>query len=230
MSSSLGFHSGAAVPAPRRPVEVATPLPAPSLTSRVISVVSMEKIPSPTGVLAVLFYAIYAGLLPMLYFFVDLDYTDNVTRGVVVGMVTLLPAFILLANDLCTWFNMALFMHLATEIDLLVSTITYATESATPEADMIWSWIGAAIVLVHLVPFVFFDHKRLNVFLAAVGVPVNVAIEVFLDTPFVPNAAISAAFFLLVALYVANDESAKKCSIVNQFLYALRTGKGWIAW
>jgi uncharacterized membrane protein (DUF485 family) len=237
-SSSLGFrHGGENVPPIRRAPSVEAALPPPSLASRLTASIQLDflpKISAPSGFLAVMFYSLFAGLLPMLLHFMgdDIDYADNVTRGVTIGLVTLLPAFILLANDCYTWFNMALFVHLANEINLLEHTLSYATASSTPDADMIWSWVGAGVVIVHLLPFFLLDSSRLNVFLAAVGIPVNLTIELFLNdkTSFMPMATFSAVSFLFVALFVTVCDCANKTSLLNHLIRVLRSGEGWIKW
>lgn len=209
------------------PVELATPLPTPSIMSRVTSRVTCG-LAIPTGFLPFVFYASYAALLPLLYFFVSTyDYSENVTRGMVIGLTSALPVVAYLAADCCTWFNMALFLHTAIEAKLLDTAITFATADGTAQHHMAWAWVGAAVVMAHLLPFFLFDNARLHLLLASVGIPVNATIAVFIDPAFLPVVVPSATFFLLLVLICPLVEGVKT-SLLGKFLAATRSCE-WIA-
>lgn len=223
--TSLGYRiGGEGIPAPKRkivqPIEDPV-LPPPSLAARLKCEMKVPK-----GFLILLLYSAYAALLPLLYFYVEYDFASTMTRGGVIGASTLLALVAILANDCCTWYNMVLLYHTAIEVKVLDTVLTYAMADTTDDVSMAWSWIGAAIVIVHLLPFFLVDWTRLLLVLAFAGVPVNAALAVYLDTAVLPVVVPSAAFLLFMTFIVTGIQGLKP-SMLSKLRIALTEG-GWL--
>ena len=223
MSTSLGYRIGGdARPVPMRvvtqPLECETSIQLPSIISRIKC-----DMKTPTGFPLLLLYSAFAALLPTLYFYMDYDYDDMMTRAGVIGASGILAVVALIANHSTTWYNMVLFYHTAIEVKLLDTTITYANASTTDEEYMVWSWVGATIVAVHLLPFYLVDIPQLLLLLAFAGVPVNTAIAVYLDPTFLPIVMQSALALFIVTFIVVGVQGLKP-SLFSKLLLSLKEG------
>jgi hypothetical protein len=224
-SSLGGINAAYPIAPPRAPAET-TPLPAPSLASRTYdTVVRNVKMPSLRGFVPLLLYSLFAAALPFMYFYGDYDYTEDMTRAGVIVLSALLGFVVLMANDCCTWYNMALFFHTAVEVRLLDTTIAVATGSTSSDADVFWSWVGAVVVIVHLLPFFLVDSP-MTLALALVGVPVNAALAVYRDVALLPIVVPSAAGFFLIACIVLSVNQLQP-SMLTKLRAALAEGT-WI--
>lgn len=237
--TSLGYRvGGEAIPTLRRPkpmVSNVDALPAPSLMSRMAFPTKM-----PTGIVFTLLYSAYAALLPLLYYYVEYDFTSDSVRAGSIVAASMLAIFTILANDCCTWYNMVLFFHTALEIKLLNTALRFATDTSTDNMSMVWTWIGSVVIIVHLVPFFLIDKARLLTLLALAGVPVNAAVALYmmtaheggsgdagsgdagmpLDISFAFLVTLSAQVLLLMTLLVANVQGQKP-SLLTKFTLAL---------
>ena len=199
--TSLGFRAGhdhiaerpRAMPRPMAPEPLA--LPAPSRSR--LPTVKMPTIPmpfTPKGFLPLLFYSAASVLFPLLLLFMTYDFTDNVVRGLFIGVAALFAFVPVISNDCCVLYNTVLFFHTGIEVKVIQTAFDYAMAADTPDYGMVLGYVGAITVIVHLVPFFLTDHPMLVSLLAVVGVPVNAAIALFLDK------SLGESMFLLVLL------------------------------
>ena len=84
---------------------------------------------------------LYAGLLlatPLCITYVQIDYTSNVSRGLLVAGSAVLALTVAHAGTTAAWFNMILLLHTGVEARVLDVAITFArTAGLTPPR---WSW------------------------------------------------------------------------------------------
>lgn len=181
---SLGFRRDADHIAERAPVRVA-----PAIPSKTVPVPAPKKsmIPSmvmgvPRGLVPTLTYSILAFLAPFLLIYLDVDRTTDTAKGVTIGLSAVAALVVVLANDCCCWYNMMLAFHTALEVKVVDMAITYSSADDTSDRGMALAILGAAVVIVHLIPFYVSDRLMLLGILAFAGVVVNTSILVFLDT------------------------------------------------
>lgn len=227
--SSLGFrarcdHNAERVPASATISIAPAPLPAPT-PRRILPALSMSV---PRGFLPLLFYAASAMLFPLIYFYVSLDFSDDVVRALAIGASGVLGLMLVLANDCCTWYNMALFFHTGIEVVVLDQTMDYIDLSTTSDTGKVLAWIGFATVIVHLIPFFVIDRPRLLTLLALVGVPVNAALTVYtqpltaLPVYYVLVTLSSTGLLLVTSIVLGIDGHAP--SMLTKLRCALRDG------
>lgn len=177
---SLGFRPRNDHIAERAPARPKPPLPVVAPEASKASCISC-KFGVPRGILPVLVYSGFAMVLPLLLTYMTYDFTDDVVRGVSIGLAGLAATVIVFVNDCCCWYNIMLFFHTALEVRVVDVALTYAYAAGTPSADMAWSIAGAVVVIVHLIPFFLTDRLLFLSVLAYAGVVVNAAINVYLD-------------------------------------------------
>ena len=183
---SLGYRRGHDHIASRRPV-AATQAPLPTTMSdthqsTLKSAISC-RLPVPRGLVPTTLYSLFALAIPLLWFFMDPpDYTDNAVRGIVIGGSALAGLIVILANDCCCWYNMMLFFHIGIEAKVVDAAIAYSQLATTDGTGQALSITAAVVIIVHLLPFLLTDRIMLLSLLAYVGVVVNVATVVFIDT------------------------------------------------
>lgn len=183
---SLGYRRGHDHIASRRPIAATQP-PLPTTTTdarrdTLLGTVSC-RLPVPRGLIPTTVYSLFALAIPLLWFFMDApDYTDNAVIGAVVGGSALAGLVVVLANDCCCWYNMMFFFHVGIEAKVVDAALSYANASTTDSTGQTLATLAAVVVIVHLVPFLLTDHIMLLSFLAYVGVVVNVATVVYVDT------------------------------------------------
>lgn len=242
MSSSLGFRRGCdhiadSHPTVRKvaPVPAAAPVPKSSRFAYLLPT-TMPTMPTPScgvfkGFVPTLLFAALAGAVPILLDYVDYDFSDNVTRGVTIGLSAAAAVSIVYANDCVTWYNMALFFHTGVEVQVVHTAIAYARADTTTDEAMALAIAGAAVVIVHLLPFYLVSRAGLLSFLAAAGVAVNTSIVVFLydlsasATPLLLVGASSLALLAITLLVLGMDEH--KPAMLGLLLAACKTGM-WI--
>ena len=136
----------------------------------------------PRGLIPTLAYSATAFLIPILFLYMSYDFTDEVTRGVTIGVAAIAATAIVYANCCCCWFNMVLFFHAAVEVRVVNTALTFAYADDTSDKDMALAIVGASIVIAHLVPFLLIDNVTPLAILAYAGVVLNAAINVYLDS------------------------------------------------
>lgn len=171
----------------------------------------------PQGLLPLLLYSGFAFLIPTLFFYVDYDYTDTMTRGLVIGGAVLGGLLVVLANSCCVWYNMALLFHTAVEVKVLDIGYRFAYAETTSNVDMGLVIAGGAVVILHLIPFFLTARTALLTFLAFAGIGVNVALVVFLDSSLLLVATGSALGLLAITQIVVGV-----CNLDPSLLTALK--------
>jgi hypothetical protein len=168
--------------------------------------------------------ACLAATVPAVSLYIDLDYSDTLTRGLIAGASGVLATAVLLANNCAVWYNMVLFYHTAVEVRVLDVVITYALqeEQSMPAAAL--AWTGASIVVIHLLPFFVIDMRRLLILLAWAGVIVNSTLVVYIDASLTVLTLSSALAFLLVTLFTFGSECTTP-SLASQLREAISSGK-----
>lgn len=179
---SLGFRKGHDHIAERAFGPRSVPaLPEDAKTSKATALPSMAcKCPIPRGFLPTLVYSSLAAIVPLLWFYMTYDYTDTMVQGGVIALAAVAGLVVVLANDCCCWYNMALFFHAGVEVKVIDTALAFSY-SATG-ADKTWSMVAAITIIVHLVPFLVTDRTLLLSFLAYAGVVVNACTLVYLDS------------------------------------------------
>ena len=215
---TLGFRRDADHIAERAPVRVprglpqSTPTPAPKksmLPSMVMGV--------PRGLIPTLIYSICAFLVPLLYLYMDYDFTTDTAKGVTIGSSALAALVMVLANDCCCWYNMMLAFHTALEVKVIDTALTFAYADDTSDSDMALAITGAVIVIVHLVPFYVSDRLPLLGVLAFAGVIVNTTILVYRDTDMLLLVGASALALLAITMIISGV-----CEIKTSLLSLIR--------
>jgi hypothetical protein len=155
-------------------------LPVPSTTRSLLQRWVPDTKMVSSGIVKTFAFSSVALVFPLLFFYnKELDVHRDFARGGVIGGAALLALALVVANDCKIWYNMALFFHIGIETKVLHVAYDYATASSTGTTAEALAWVGFGVVIAHLLPFLFFDHAKLLVLLAAVGVPVNAALLLF---------------------------------------------------
>jgi hypothetical protein len=165
--------------------------------------------------------------LPLLYYYgTSRDYTDTGTRaGVIVGAF-LSATLVVMANDCVAWFNLALALHLAIEVRVIDKLLTYANvRNGRGEAEDTLAYLTAGALIFHLVPFFFTDHARTLIFMAYIGVIVNVAVTVITSSDdLMLIVSISSTMLLGVVMLVGCVECL--CTSLYSQMVNYLTGSG----
>ena len=207
-------------------------------TSVVVDVVKTPMLPvcrvgTFKGFLLTFAYAALALLVPLLWYYIDFDTTDNVTRGVTIGLSAVATGLVVYADDCIVWYNMALFFHTGLEVYLIDVAFDYAHEAGRTDAEMGLALAGAITLIVHLVPFYLLDSKWLLTLLASAGVVVNTAVFVFLDTTRKASADlvdttlllyVGSSVALLISTLLVVGHNCMKPSMLTLLRYALMEG------
>lgn len=217
--SSLGYRRGCDKTA-ARPAELASrtvalsiapaaPHPAKKLTLPGVSVLK--------GFIPLVFYFAMFTTAPLLYQYVEYDYTSDAAR---IGVPLFAGAYalaILLANDCTVWFNMVLGAHIGLEIRVLDLLMKIGQNSSTSDGDMVIVWTAFAIVGVHLLPFLLVDHIMLLGLLAFAGVVVNAIVLVYIDSSLLLLVGLSSVMLMGTTLCIGGV-----CEVQTSLLSALR--------
>lgn len=231
--SSLGYRRGrdhnSARPselAPRGTATVAMPPPSIEEASSAQSRGMMPMMPVPKGFLPLLLYALLFLTTPLLYTYMDYDYSDAGVRGGVVATAVAAAFAIVLANDCVVWFNMVFFFHIAMEVRVLDILMEFARNDDTSEGDQVLAWTGSAVIFVHLLPFLLMDNTMLLALLAFAGIIINTVVLVYLDTTLLLTVGFSSAALLGTTLCIGGvcDVPTSMLSVLRQ---AMRDGS-WI--
>jgi hypothetical protein len=110
------------------------------------------------------------------------DFTDDTVQGLLIGGSALAGLVVVLANDCCCWYNMMLFFHIGIETKVIDSAFSYYGRDSTDATGQALSLTAAIVIILHLVPFLLSDRIMFLSLLAYVGVVVNVATVVFVNT------------------------------------------------
>jgi hypothetical protein len=143
-------------------------------------------------------------------------------RALWIALSVLAASFVVLANHCAAWYNMVLFFHIGLETHVLEHAFAYAAADGTPSAGVILASVGAAIVILHLIPFLLLDAKYLLATLAWAGVGVNVALAEYISGQTVPLLLSSTA--LLVATLATLGGDCYQPSLASQFRMAAADG------
>ena len=161
--------------------------------------------------------------VPLVHEYVDADYGKTEARGISVGVAATAALAIVGANDCVAWFNFVLFFHAGVEATVLDRLQSYALTDTTLSESEIWAWIGFGVIIAHLLPFFLMDHNAMLVPLAVVGVPINTAVVVFLDSGKLMYVGLSASMLLGTTLYVCG-QCEKRCSVMTLMKDAMGSG------
>ena len=220
-SSSLGYrsdrvHNSDLNPHPIAPhISVATALPAPA-TAPKAPFLACRALPVLRGIVPTLAYFSVAALVPILFFYASPDFESNVTRGVAIGVAIGAPIAVVFANDATVWYAMALAFHTALEVKVVHVAFDFAMTDGIEQAHMILTIIAAVVIIVHLVPFYLSDRLSMLTLLAAVGVPVNASILVFLSPTTMLLLASSSAMALLAVVLLVIGKLGLAASPLSQ--------------
>lgn len=207
MSSSLGFNTRGEMrprtPAPVRTVDV-VPETAPT-SSSMCSV--------PRGFLPLVAYSGLAAVLPLLLLFANYDFGDDMMRGGFIGAAAVAAGVIAVADDCCVYYNMALFFHAGVEAKIVEQAILFGQrdEASSGEADVsttseVLSYVGAGVILAHMLPFFLLDNKHLLKLTAFVGIPVNAAVAVYAAPEDLLLVLASASALLAIVIIVVEKD------------------------
>jgi hypothetical protein len=177
------------------------------------------------GVLTTLLFAGVFLTLPLLHFYVTVDYSQGGEKAGVVGLAAGAALLPIIAQDAVAWYNMVLFFHIGVEARLLDILFQFARTNGIPDGEMVMAWLGFGVIIAHLVPFLLVDYKSLLCLLAAVGVGVNTSVAVYLEPSLVLLAFLSSFALLQTSLCVLGCKG--RASLVSAFLRSTKTGK-WI--
>jgi hypothetical protein len=225
--TSLGYRAGHDHIAERPrmvtvPMAMASDLPPPSR-------LRLPAIPmpyTPKGFLPLLLYSAFGALFPLLLLYVTYDFQDDMVRVAFIVAATLLGLVPVLSSDCCTIYNTVLLFHTGIEVKVIQTALDYAMDDASPDHGMVMAYVGAVTVIVHLLPFYLSDHPLLLSLLATVGVPVNAALALYLDSSMLLLVLLSSyAFLATVRIVVRINEETP--SLLAQLRLALETG-AWI--
>jgi hypothetical protein len=197
-------------------MSVAMPPPASSTKS------GKSMVSVPKGLIPTLIYSLFFITFPLVSYYETMDFTATEERVGVILCSVGAAAFIVLANDCVTWFNMALFFHLGVEITVLDTLIDYA-DATSGDAETALAWTAAAIIVLHLVPFFTLDHSGLLTLLAAAGVVVNASALVFVDSDMLLLTGFSASVLLAAVLLIACIDCVHT-SLLSQLRQAVKEG------
>jgi hypothetical protein len=215
---SLGFRRDADHIAERAPVRVPRGLPqAAPVTAPKKSMIPSMVMGVPRGLVPTLTYSLFAFLAPLLFLYMDYDFTTDTAKGITIGLSAIAAVVVVLANDCCCWYNMMLAFHTALEVKVIDKTLTFAYASGTSDGDMALAIVGAIIVIVHLVPFYVSDRLMLLGVLAFAGVIVNATLLVFLDSSMLLLVGASSLALLAVTMIISGV-----CEIKTSLLSLIR--------
>ena len=197
-------------------VEIVAAPPPVSITKRMTSWIPF----APQGLFAILLYSSLAITVPVLHDYLTIDYTTDLSRGVVIGIAAATALLVPLASDACTLYNILLFFHIGNEVIIVDKSLAFAMNTANATADIALAYTGAIVVILHLIPFLILDIPLVLIILAMAGVVVNVAIAVYL----VPSQLLLIGFSataLLTATILVEGISQFKPSLLSN----LRKGR-----
>lgn len=227
MSSSLGYRYGTETGHVRtRAVDPASETEM-SLPSRVVSAV-MTRAPSkpspssscticgypmmclaPHGLMMTLLLLGGAVTLPIVYYYVDVDYSSDAARATTIGLSGLATALVFLKGDcFTTMYNVQLGFYTGVEVKVIDTAIAYAMQSSTPTEQVWLSAVAASVIAIHLIPFYTLNNPFLVTSLAAIGVVLNTAVVVFLDSTLLVVAFGSGISFLMTAMCIIVHQCA----------------------
>lgn len=198
--TSLGFVRGhdfnaqPQKPKPAQPAAAAT-LPVHTAENTKMTCMNMMIV---KGFFPLMLFSFYFALLPVLAHNIEIDYTDTLSRIVVLSCIFLAGFFVVAANCCVCWFNIALFFHIGIEVGVLQVLWTYAQEQEG--FAMVLSWITYATIIVHLIPFLVVDRGMPLTVLAFVGLLVNAATILFVHPADLVLVSASAAGLLGASL------------------------------
>lgn len=171
----------------------------------------------PQGFLMNLLYAALFLTVPLLYHYMEYDYTDDMVRGGVIATSSVVALAVVLANNYQTWFNMVFFFHVALEVKALDTILQYAQADERSDTAEALAWTAFSIIIVHLVPFLFVDQASLLIFLAFAGVITNTSALVFIDSTQLLTVGFSSTVLLGASLCIAG-----RCGVRTSLLSSLR--------
>ena len=178
------------------------------------------------GFLPCLFYATLFGAAPLLYTYVDYDYTSAEARGGVITASFVYAAIAVMANDCACWFNMLLLFHIGIEVRVMDVLMTFAKNAGTSDGHEIIAWTGFAVILVHLIPFLLVDNTMFLAVLAFAGVIVNASALIYLDPSLLLIVGFSSTV-LLMAVLCFSGHIGVRTSLLHGMRQAITSGK-WI--
>jgi hypothetical protein len=222
-TNSLGYRNEVTV-------RSSSSLPAPATQS---TPVAPCAIPVLRGFIPLMFYAAFSITVPLLAYYSTVG-ADLVTaaasdddasraegaRALWISISVIAASFIVLSNHCATWYNMVLFFHIGLEVKVLHEVINYALTDSLATTNVALSWTGAAIVMIHLIPFLLVDSKYLLATLAWAGVGVNVALTEYIFPSNTLTILLSSTS-LLVATLATLGADCYQPSIVSQFQTAM---------
>ena len=176
------------------------------------------------GFLPLFFFACFFGAVPLMFLYIDYDYTKEMARvgtGVIAATVGIL---ILGANDCLAWYNFVLFFHLGLEVKLMDDLLALAQKDGTAQSDMAMCYLGFAFVLTHLLPFFLVDYVPLLSFLAYAGLVVNTIIMLYVDSTLLLLYGLSSTA-LLAAIFCVGCSCKLEISMLSQLREAMYTGR-----
>lgn len=174
MSSSLGDRNTQRPPVvQQRSISIPSPAPPPPrpIYLRVIPT-SLPRIPMGFLPVLLLTSGFGAATACFAYFGMTADYTDVATRALTIATASIAAIAGFFARDIVLIVNSVLFTHLGLEIFIVQRAIEYA-RNESDDGSMVMAYIGAATVIVHLLPFFVLDNAMLRSILAFAGVIVN---------------------------------------------------------
>lgn len=130
----------------------------------------------PSGFLVTLTLALLAAADPLLFLYnsgLTADYSLGSTRALTAAAAVLGATAIAIFREPATLYNLALFVHIGFEVYVVDQAFLFARAADTETASMVLAYLGGAVVIVHLLPFLVIDHRDTLSFLAYVGVVVN---------------------------------------------------------
>jgi hypothetical protein len=180
----------------------------------------------PKGFLVTSLYSFFVLVFPILNEYVTYDYDTTLVRtGVIVASV-LGASFVALANDCVAWFNMVLWFHIGVEVTVLDKVYHYASKDGIRDSEAALAWVGFAVIIFHLIPFLILDYEKVLCILAYAGVIVNSSVLVFVDPSKLLVAASTSTSLLLSVMLIACIDCVKT-SYLSQLKIALSKGN-WI--
>ena len=185
--TSLGYRSdvnraghrnadnGHATPAPRLPVTVTDP--APCSRTRLVC-----NWPVMRGLLPCSIFAAFSFALVYMYIYGDYAYDETNTRVTTIVLTSVAALLLVQANCCVCLYNSVLAAHIAIEVRIIDLLVRYARVDDRTDSQMGISIATICVIILHLFPFLCSDNGHLLTFLAVVGVGVNTAAVLYLDT------------------------------------------------
>ena len=204
MSSSLGYRFNQDAPPAKPKVREVEPEPATTRTFLPLPSLQRPKMLNgmhlPRGFIPLLLSSALFVTLPLVYEYVSIDYTSDVTKGVTIGLAAVSAIALSMVRDAATLYNLAYFFHIGVEVKVLDILYAYAQNADTTGMALAWTAFG--VIALHLVPFLITDRAMLLGVLAFVGVILNAAVLVYLDTARLLLVGFSSAVLLGVTILV----------------------------